>query len=273
MLLAAASASAYFNGDARMTTGPNGYRGNNLSLVVGAGNIAVSPSLATYTSDSLDKNYRTYALRGALETETYTIGAEAGSTPEVNDYSNKFAGGDITFSLNPGSGGKARLAGPGSRLTARSGEGVTRIDVGAGVKQFRHEHSAASTLKTDQTQYSVFAGAKILMANLSATWTGYRYGTEKTVPLINPVPGHTFAYGATPKSSVGARLDLPGAPMVTPFVGYNGTKYKDGVEDSSAYLFGAYLDLNMIAANVTYQIFDNGHARDSFISVGAGIKF
>jgi hypothetical protein len=268
------NAAAYFDGGATATTGPDAYRGNRLNLVIGSGNVALEPSLATYTSDLLDHTYRTYALRGAWEADLYTIGAEAGETPKVNDYSNKFAGGDITISLTPGEGGKSRLAGPGSRGTTRGGTGMTRLDVGAGLRQTQHEFTGGAVHdKTDQTEYSLFAGAKILMLNLSASYTGYNYGARKVVPLINPIPGHNFAYGATPKSSVNTRLDIPGTPIVTPFVAYTGTKYKDSTHDSYAYLFGAYIDLSMIVANVAYQIFDKGSARVGFITVGAGIKF
>ncbi|OGR67310.1 MAG: hypothetical protein A2081_01565 [Elusimicrobia bacterium GWC2_61_19] len=275
-MLAALSmnASAYFDGGVTGTTGPDGYRGTRLNLVIGSGNLAIEPSLASYTSDALDKTYRTYGVRGAWEADKYTVGGEVGTTPEVNGYSNKYVGADITFSLTPGAGGKSRLAGPGSRGTTRGGEGVTRIDVGASVKEIMHKNTAGATdLKTNQTQATLFAGAKILMANLSASYTGYAYGTQDTATLINPIPGLNFAYGATPKSSVNARLDLPGYPLVTPFVSYTGTKYKGGVKDSSAYLFGAYIDLSMVTASIGYQIFDNGTNNDSFLSVGAGIKF
>ena len=51
------------------------------------------------------------------------------------------------------------------------------------------------------------------------------------------------------------------------------TKYKGGVDDSSAILLGGYVDLSMLVANVAYQIFDNGNSSDSFISIGAGVKF
>jgi len=273
LVMAAVNASAYFDGGATMTTGPDAYRGTRLNMVIGSGNVAVEPSIAAYTSDLLDHTYRTYGLRGAWEADKYTVAGEVGATPEVNDYSNKFAGGDITFSLTPGAGGKARLVGPGSRNVTRGGAGVTRIDVGAGLRQTMHEYTGAVRIKTDQTQYSIFAGAKVLMVNLSASYTGYNYGTRKIVPLINPIPGHNFAYGATPKSSVNTRLDLPGMPMITPFVAYTGTKYMDSVQDSSAYLFGTYIDLSMVVANVSYQIFDRGSASVSFISVGAGIRF
>jgi len=136
-----------------------------------------------------------------------------------------------------------------------------------------HEYTGATRMKTDQTQYSLFAGAKILMINLSASYTGYNYGTRKVVPLISPVPGHNFAYGAAPKSSVNTRLDIPGTPIVTPFVAYTGARYIDSTDDSHAYLVGAYIDLSMLVANVGYQIFDRGSARVSFITVGAGIRF
>ena len=278
-MLAALSmnAAAYFDGGVSGTTGPDSYRGTKLDLVIGSGNFALEPSMATYKADNAlfrNKTYRTYGLRGAIEASKYTIGGEVGTTPEVNGYSNNYIGTDLTISLTPGSGGHSRMAGPGSRGSVRGGEGVTRIDVGASVKEVMHKNnSGPADRKTNQTEYSFFAGAKILMANLSASYTGYLYGSRDTAPLINPIPGQTFAYGATPKSSVNARLDLPGAPMVTPFVGYTGTKYKDGVKDSSAYLFGAYIDLSMVTANLSYQIFNNGSATDGFLSVGAGIKF
>ena len=246
----------------------------NLNLVIGSGNLAIEPSLVTYTSDALDKTFRTYALRGAWEAEKYTLGAEAGTTPEVNGYSNKFFGGDITVSLTPGEGGKSRLAGPGSRGAARGGKGVTRIDVGAGLKQTLHTRTAAGIADRDtsQTEASLFAGAKILMVNLSAAYSNYMYGSEKTTPQMF-VTGYNFVLADFPKSSVNVKLDLPGQPMVTPFVSYTATRYKFGAKDSSAYLFGAYIDLSMVTANVGYQIFNRDSRKDNFLSVGAGIKF
>ena len=271
------NAAAYFDGGLTGTTGPDGYRGTKLDLVIGSGNLAIEPSLVSYTSDALDKTYRTYALRGALEAEKYTVAGFAGATPKVDNYSNKFVGGDITFSLTPGQGGHSRLAGPGSRGGTRGGTGVTRIDIGAGIKHTMHTQKVGTTDKdTAQTEGSLFAGAKILMVNLSGSFTAYTYGEEKATPQIF-VPGHSFALSAEPKSSVNVKLDLPGYPLVTPFVSYTGTKYKSlggvAMDDSSAYLFGAYIDLSMVMANVAYQIFDNGSDKDSFITLGAGIKF
>lgn len=278
--LCAGSASAwYFDGGLTGTTGPDGYSAYKLNLLVGQDDLAFEPSLTRYTSDGLDKTYSTFGLRGAVETEKYTVGAEAGMTPEVNDYSNKYVGADITFSLTPTSGGKARLAGPGSRGMARGGEGVTRVDVGAALKHTLHDQTVnAVERETTQTAATLFAGAKVLMLNLSASFTGYTYGDEDAA-AHGTTPGHTFLTLARPRSSVNARVDLPSTlPMVTPFAGYTVTKYKGGsasaeTDKSSAVLLGGYVDLNMVVANVTYQIFSYNKETDSFISVGAGLKF
>ena len=267
----------YFDGGMTGTTGPD-YSGYKLNLRVGAGDFALEPSLTSYKYDTAtlkDKAYRTYGLRGAWEKEKYTVGAEAGLTPEVNGYKNYYAGGDITFSLMPGTGGHTRLAGPGARSVSGGGEGVARIDVGASLRQTQHTQTVTGSAdqKTSQTAASLFAGAKVLMLNLSASFTGYTYGDEKAVPL-GFIPGMDFAVYAKPKSSVNARVDIPATiPMITPFAAYTTTKYKDGVKDSSAVTLGGYVDLNMVVANVAYQIFDNGSATDSFITIGAGVKF
>jgi hypothetical protein len=269
------ASALYFDGGLTGTTGPD-YSGYKLNLRLGEGDFALEPSLTTYKYDTTamaNKTYRTYGLRGAWEKDTYTVGAEAGTTPEVNGYKNIYAGGDITFSLTPSSGGKTRLAGPGARSVSGGGEGVARIDVGASLKQTQHTQAIGTTdNKTSQTAASLFAGAKVLMLNLSASFTGYTYGSEDATPQ-GFVPGLNFALVAKPKSSVTARVDIPSTiPMITPFAGYTTTKYK-GAKDSSAILLGGYVDLNMLVANVAYQIFDNGSTSKSFVSIGAGIKF
>ena len=270
------ASALYFDGGLTGTTGPD-YSGYKLNLRIGEGDFALEPSLTTYKYDNAaydNKTYRTYGLRGAWEKEKYTVGAEAGTTPEVNGYKNVYAGGDITLSLTPTSGGKTRLAGPGARSVSGGGNGVARIDVGASLKQTQHTQAVGTTdLKTSQTAASLFAGAKVLMLNLSASYTAYAYGSEDATPQ-GFVPGLNFALAARPRSSVTARVDLPSTlPMVTPFAGYTTTKYKGGADDSSAILIGGYVDLNMVVANVAYQIFDNGTDNDGFISIGAGLKF
>ncbi|HAT72982.1 MAG TPA: hypothetical protein DCS63_09225 [Elusimicrobia bacterium] len=269
------ASALYFNGGMTGTTGTD-YSGYKLNLRVGEGDFAFEPSLTSYKYDTAalaNKTYRTYGLRGAWEQEKYTVGAEAGTTPEVNGYKNVYAGGDITFSLTPTSGGKTRLAGPGARSVSGGGKGVAHIDVGASLRQTQHTQTVGTTdNKTSQTAATLFAGAKVLMLNLSGSYTGYAYGSEDAA-VQGFVPGLDFAVIAKPRSSVTARVDLPSAlPMITPFASYTATKYK-GAKDASALGLGGYVDLNMLVVNVAYQIFDNGSTNKSFVSIGAGVKF
>ncbi len=273
------ASALYFDGGLTGTTGPDGYSAYKLNLLIGEGDLAFEPSLTRYTSDALDKTFTTFGLRGAKETEKYTFGAEAGMTPETKDYSNKYVGADFTLSLTPTSGGKSRLAGPGARGMARGGEGVTRVDIGAALKHTMHtDSSGTSDLDTTQTAATLFAGAKVLMLNLSASFTGYSYGDEDAA-AHGFTPGHSFLTVAKPRSSVNARVDIPSTlPLVTPFAGYTVTKYKGGssandTDKSTALLLGGYVDLNMVVANVTYQIFNYADETDSFVSIGAGLKF
>jgi len=274
------ASALYFDGGLTGTTGKD-YSGYKLDLRIGEGDFSLDPSLTTYKFDTgTKKTYRTYGLRGAWEKEKYTVGAEAGTTPEVNGYKNVYGGGDITFSLTPTSGGKSRLAGPGARSVSGGGQGVARVDVGASLKQTQHTQAVtgASDLKTSQTEASLFAGAKVLMLNLSASFTGYTYGAEKATPQ-GFIPGLGFAVVAKPRSSVNARVDIPSTiPMVTPFAGYTVTKYKGGssaaeTDSSSVITLGGYVDLGMVVANVTYQNFDFAKKHTSFVSLGAGLKF
>jgi hypothetical protein len=266
----------YFDGGVTGTTGPSGYRGSNLDFTLGFDSLDISPSMASYTSDLLHKTYHTYGLRVAKEETTYTYGAEAGATPEVNGYSNDYAGADITFSLMPGSGGHSRLTGPDARSYGGSGEGISRIDLGVSAKYTMHKLKTTGVdEKTNQAEGSFFAGAKIFMVNLAASYTGYSYSDKAFAPFVENVNGQNFAmYGVLPKASVNVKLDLPSqVPMVTPFVSYTGTKYNGATKNSSAYLFGAYIDLKMVTANMGWQIFDDGSKNHSYLTMGAGVKF
>jgi hypothetical protein len=211
----------------------------------------------------------------------FTVAGEAGMTPATEygtgaDYSSVFFGGDITFSLTPSGSGKGRLAGPNSRITSAGGEGITQVDVGAGLKHTLHKQETALTeSKTGQTEVSVFAGAKVMMLRLGGSWTGYKYGDDDAFTRVNTINGQALALiGALPKSSVNVRLDIPATiPMVTPFASYTRTQFKGNTDDASAYGFGAYIDLNMVGANVAYQILDDGSSKDSYVSISAGLKF
>ena len=277
------NAAAWFDGGLSATTGPSGYSRTDAYITIGGESIWVKPALMRQDADSLDKAFNTYSVRVGKESAVYTLAGEAGTTPSTqysaaSKYSSTFFGGDITFSLTPGKGGHGRMAGPNARAASGGGEGVTGVDVGAGVKHTDHKVDstvAAQDGKTGQNELSLFAGAKILMVRLGASWTGFSYGSEKASAMVDPVAGLSYALlGVLPKSSVNVRLDIPATvPMIAPYVTYTTTKYKGGVDDSNAYAFGAYIDLNMIGDNVMYQIFDNGSHKNSYVTLNAGVKF
>lgn len=270
-VFAAASAGAYFDGSVGMTSGPHGYTGTDLNLTIGNDSFFVRPGLSAYTSDALDKTYKVYRLRGGMEKDNYTAAAEAGFSTKEAGYQYKYAGADLTFSLTPGSGGKGRLAGPSAR-SAGGGSGVTRVDVGAGLKQhlYDYEPPAGAGLKASQTEYSLFAGAKVFIAQVAATYTGYSYGDDDFAPLLNQPAGLTFVSGGQPRSSVNVHATLPLAavPMVTPFAGYTTVKYK-GSDSKSALQLGGYVDLKMVTGVVSWQTFDG----DNFMSISGGLNF
>ncbi|KAF0127048.1 MAG: hypothetical protein FD189_556 [Elusimicrobia bacterium] len=283
VFISVASASAWFDGGVGQTTGPGGYKKTDINLTIGSGDMWVRGALMRQNTDNLYKPLNHYSARVGFEKDFYTVAGEAGMTPGTNssatsEYSNMSLGGDITFSLTPSATGGGRLAGPNAKAASGGGQGITRVDVGAGLKHTRHKTEALNTeTKTAQTEYSVFAGAKILMARLGASWTGYKYGDDDSTPIIGSINGQARALShdtlALPKASVNFRLDLPGYPMVTPFLSYTTTKYKNNFKDTAAYGVGAYLDLNLVGANVMYQVYDDGSDKDNYLSLSAGIKF
>ncbi|MBU2573723.1 MAG: hypothetical protein KKH28_06595 [Elusimicrobia bacterium] len=267
----AAAASAYFDGSVGMTTGPDGYTGTDLSFTLGNDTIFVKPGLSAYSFDvnSVNKTYKVYRLRGGMEKDNYTAAAEAGFSSKEAGYEYKYFGADITFSLTPGKGGKGRLAGPSARSASGGGQGVTRVDVGAGIKQHMYNYDLNSLSKeTGQTEFSIFSGAKVFITQVSASFTGYSYGSEEVTPMFNQPSGLIFVTGGLPRSSVNVRAELPSTlPMVTPFAGYTTVKYKSAGSKSALQL-GGTVNLGMVTGVVSWQTFDG----DNFLSISGGLN-
>ncbi|MDT8287401.1 MAG: hypothetical protein RQ748_09850 [Elusimicrobiales bacterium] len=283
VLMSVSAASAWFDGGIGQTTGPDDYSKTDANLTFGSGDMWFRGALMRQDADGFDKALNTYSVRVGKEFAVFTLAGEAGMTPSTEytagtDYSNTFFGGDVTFSLTPSAGGKGSLAGPNAKVASGGGDGITRVDIGGGIKHTMHKtETAALEKETEQTEYSLFAGAKILMARVGASWTGYKYNDDDSDPVVGTINGQALslfhAAGALPDSSVNFRLDLPGYPMVTPFASYTTTKYKGNIDDTAAYGVGAYIDLNMVGANVMYQVYDDGNDKDNYLMLTAGINF
>ena len=279
------AANAYFDGGLSATTGANGYRGNDVFVIVGSDNMWLKPALSSYKSDNTNGTFRTYSLRGGHDKERYSIAGGFGSTPENDGYKNSYVESDITFSLTEGGSRKGRLAGPQSSQSASGGKGLTRVDVGAAAKYIMHENAydagsavkRTKSLSINQTDLTAFAGVSFLKSRLSASYTSSSYG--KTLTAINRsaqsinVTGLTSTIQGFPESSVNIRFDWSSMPFVSPFISYTKTKFSLSQKDSKSYCFGAYMDLSMLELNASYEIYDDGSDKDSYFTLGAGIKF
>lgn len=281
-LLMASGAFAYFDGGLNYTSGSKGYTGQDIYAVIGTNGFWIKPEYSAHEWSDLtnSKRIQKFMTRVGFEKDLYVLSFLAGYNPRVYTTDVKHIGADITFSLNPTSSSKKRLAGPNSGYSGRSASGVTQIDLGAGINL-----SGYSDNQTDkdliQTDYSLFAGAKILLAQLSANYTFSRYdkNIENNSPnvarLTLKYPGMSSYFDMFPKSNLNVKLDLLGYPMVTPFISYTKTKFEEsGNDDLNAYKFGAYIDLNMLSATVSYETYDLPNLkRFNFLSFSAGLKF
>lgn len=272
----------YISGSGGTVSGDHGYQASSVNLLVGMENVAIEPSWKSYKSDGTE-TLNTYGLRAAYETDLFTAGIYGGMTPKKaylkdnpgNEYSNQFAGADFTISLNPLGNTHSRLVGPGNRGISVGGEGITRVDVGAGIKYTNHKtEKAGGDNKTGQTEYQLFAGAQVLMLNVAAGMSYFDYNDSET-GTYGYITGVNYAVFGKPESAFNLRVDVPFFPIVTPYVGYSKVKYdvKEGNDHANNYEVGTYLDFAMLTANVSYQIAERDSHHDSFLSAGIGLKF
>ena len=282
LLFSFGNAYSYFDGGLNYTSGSHGYIGYDGYFLIGSEGWWLKPEYSSHKWTDLpnDKNINKFFARFGLEKSLYTASFLAGYNPKVYDTDAKYLGADITFSLNPTSSSKKRLAGPNSGFAPRSASGVTQIDIGAGVNLTGYTND-----KTDkdllQTDYSLFAGAKILMAQIAVNYTFSKYDKDiennspNVARLTLKYPGMSSYLYIFPKSNFNVRLDLLGQPIVTPFISYTKTKFEEsGNDDLNTYRVGAYMDLNMVTASVSYETYDpSGSNRVNFVSVSAGLRF
>jgi len=294
ILLAAAvlfpfgSAFGYIDGGLGTVSGANGYNGLKGYAELGIGDgLYVRPAFDTYKADGTDGTFATYSGRVGYDGAFWGTGVEAGVTPKHNGYGNKYVGGDVTFSLTPSAGRAARLTGPRAGAKAAKGDGVARVDVGAGLTATMHENdkdasgvTLADPFKVTQTDMSLFAGAMAFGTQLSASYRK-NLGYSKTLNPTDAEPQKVGIEGSLingvgyVNQSWNARLDWVSFPMVAPFASYTFTQYKLSRPSSKSYMLGASVGLNMLNVNVAYQIFDpgEGYSSKNYISLGAGLNF
>ncbi|MEW6012046.1 MAG: hypothetical protein AB1602_01455 [Elusimicrobiota bacterium] len=268
---------SYFDGGINYVTGKDGYQGQDIYMIIGKNNWWLRPEYSTWKTDTTQRINK-FSTRLGFEKETYTLAFEGGFTPENNSYKNVMLGGDITFSLNPTSSSKRRIAGPNSGFVSRGAKGVTQIDLGAGARIVAHTYTASDTDLRELDTF-LFAGAKVFLTQLSVNYTVYTYDKESLAKT--QAPGNNKAYGMNSyfpvflKSNFNFKVEIPGSPMVTPYISYN--KLKSKSDDSlNVYAFGGYIDLAMIGVTAQFETYKGDMTNDkryNYLSVSAGLRF
>ncbi|MDD4003646.1 MAG: hypothetical protein PHW69_00395 [Elusimicrobiaceae bacterium] len=282
LLALPAGAFAYFNGGASAVTGSDDYQSYRFFGELGTGGgLSLRPTIDTFKDKYVSDTMLNYGLRAGLDKDTYGVGLKGSLVPEKNGYERTGLAADVTFSLTPSNSDSGRLAGPRSGgAGAKSAKGVTRIDVGGSLSYYRHKFSGTGvSYENNETDMSLFAGAQILGTVLSGTYLknlGYSKDIDAACqPYMDEEPGlMTFERGYIDQSW-NVRLDWGMLPVVTPYLSYTYTKYKNTFDSSKTYLLGASTSLNMVNIYANYQIFDPGSSGDNrtAMSLGAGLAF
>jgi hypothetical protein len=266
---------SYFDGGLNYTTGKDGYVGRDIYLLFGRNNWWIKPEYSSWESDFYSRIDK-YSGKIGFENETYTLTFNSSYTPLKNKYKNVSFGSDITFSLNPTSSNRKRIAGPNSGFVSRSASGVTQIDIGAGGNLVFH---TINDKDLKELNTSLFAGAKIFLTQLSINYTFYTYDdntlAKTKTPLSQKIYGINSYFSYFLKSNFNFKVEIPGSPMVTPYLSYNRVKSETN-EKMDIYSFGGYIDLNMLGVNVSFETYKGDITNDkryNYLSVSGGIRF
>ena len=272
-------AQAYFDGSVGTVGGADGYTGLNAYAELGGDSMYVRPSFTTYKQDGLSSTFNTYGARVGYDTAVFSLGLNGSTTPKQNGYGNYSVSGDAVFSLSPTGGRNSRIAGPRTGGGSAKGEGIARIDVGAGLAYTSHDIDGFAN-KIGQSDGSIFAGAMILGTQISGRYTKNLHYSETLdetipVPLTNVLPGSLVDTAGFLNQAFNLRVDFTMLTAVTPYVSYTAAQYKLDLPTSKTYQFGAQVGLDMVNVNAAYQIQDpgEGYSSKGYFTVGAGLKF
>ncbi|MGC8867331.1 MAG: hypothetical protein ACP5PA_03865 [Elusimicrobiales bacterium] len=265
----------YFDGALNWTTGKDGYVQQDVYLLFGKEGLWLKPSWLSWKSNSTD-TFNSFAVRVGFEKPSYTLAFTGGFIPEKSGYKNVSIGGDITFSLNPTSSSRKRLAGPNSGFISRSASGVTQLDFGASAALIAHNYIALGA-DLNEINTSLFAGAKVFLTQISINYSLSTYDKESLAKTqITPtqrISGINSVFPVFIKSSFNARVEIPQSPLVTPYLSYNRIKTKRD-ESVDVYALGAYIDLAMVGVTIQLETYKDINSKTQrYLSLGAGVRF
>jgi hypothetical protein len=278
-VFATIDAYSYFDGGINYVVGRKGYTGRDIYLIFGR-NWWIKPEYSSWENDIVNNRFEKYSLRIGFEKTAYILSFNGSYTPKKNDYNSVSGGLDITFSLNPTSSGKKRIAGPNSGFVSRSASGVAQIDLGGGVNFVLHKYTPNNTdnnLKEINT--FLFAGAKVFLTQLSLNYTFYNYDNNSAAKNLFPTTQKLYSmnsyFNYFLKSNFNFKIEIPNFPMITPYILYNKLRLKTN-ETINVYGFGGYIDLNMVGFNISFETYKGDITSDeryNYLSVSGGIRF
>lgn len=284
MLVPCFGSAASFEGSVAPVFGSSGYSGGSGYVELRSENgFYVRPRANFFSTSQSSGTYKSIYGRIGYDAELFSIGLEAGGTPQLNGYSNTSVSGDVTFTLKSGGKSTGRLAGPEARgEVGRWGEGLARVDVGASLGYVSHHDEATATLpqfKLGQTNVSGFAGVKFFGLRASGQITKSLY--DKAIPTWAAVQPNTELVGVRnllsgfPDYSTNLRLEGCKLFVFAPFASYTYTTFKLNQANSNALELGVGLNLGMLEVRGAYQYYDpgGGMTKRNYETVGASLNF
>jgi hypothetical protein len=287
IVLLASPSFAQFQVGITPTYGNSNYKGLSVFGSLGyGGNWSLSPDYSQFSSDNTHGTVRNLSARLGYDQTFWGAGVTVGSTFKVNGYSDYSAGGDFTVSISP-SGKQVGVHRIGvGHAGAPEGSGLARIDLGVGGLVTQHKTDGSGTPPSQTlNQSDVFGavGASLLGAEISGKLTKSYYDktltpTNTPSPVRQPIDGLMTLSNNYPESSLRLGVELPLLPIVTPFVTYTETTYKQigpfTPGETRGTGIGVRVGLQLLEVDASYQhVMVTGGSDQDFTSVGAGLRF
>lgn len=294
----AAPASAGVTAGVDQSFGTANYRGTKANASIDlSDSLYIAPSFSTYRHDSSSGSYYQPGLRVGYEFGPFSLGVQGAFVPKHNGYKQNSVGADLTISLAPGGTKHGhRMAGPSSQSNETFGYGLAGVDAGVSVNHITHsdDFTAAGpsgdalrlqggqrlkSFTVGETAFTVFAGAKFLITEVSASLSKSLYDTSFDNRAVRESPflslGEFNAIEAGfPDASYNVKVKLKTLPFVRPFVSFTHTTFKLGSAPSNATEVGGVLGLDMLSVKAAYGHYGQSgfRARDYF-TLGAAVNF
>ena len=294
----AAPASAAVSIGAEQTFGTLNYRGTkaNASLDL-TDSIYVAPTFSTYRTDQSSGSLYQGGLRLGYEEGPLSLGVSGAFVPKADGYSQNSVGADLTVSLSPGHSKHGhRMAGPASEGNETFGYGLAGIDIGGSVNHITHKDDYAAQGTSGQalreqggtfakpftvgeTDLTVFAGAKFLITELSASLSQSIYdkrlegnGLRESPYLV--LGEYSAIESGYPDSNYNLKAKWKMLPFVTPYVSFTHTNFKLGSSPSNALEIGGNVGLDMLNVKGAYGHYSqNGFSSRDYFTLAASLNF